>query len=176
MPEQEELGLIEAFLNTVDHEAGTDALADPAGLERWLRERDVLGEGRATVKALAAALELREAIRAALGGTGTARLAEATRPYPLRLGDPAIGEAAVVPAGEGVGAAVGSVVADLARSQVLGTWERLKACPAEGCGWAFVDVSKNRSRRWCEMSSCGNQHKVRSYRARRRSAPVHPGD
>lgn len=33
----------------------------------------------------------------------------------------------------------------------------------EGCGWLFIDTSKNRSRRWCSMSSCGNRNKVRSY-------------
>jgi predicted RNA-binding Zn ribbon-like protein len=33
----------------------------------------------------------------------------------------------------------------------------------EGCSWLFIDTSKNHSRRWCSMSSCGNRSKVRSY-------------
>jgi predicted RNA-binding Zn ribbon-like protein len=43
---------------------------------------------------------------------------------------------------------------------------RIKTCPAHDCGWKFVDRSKNRSRRWCDMSVCGNLAKTRQYRAR----------
>jgi predicted RNA-binding Zn ribbon-like protein len=44
---------------------------------------------------------------------------------------------------------------------------RLKECPPDqGCGWVFHDVSKNRSRRWCDMSDCGNAAKARRHYAR----------
>ena len=47
---------------------------------------------------------------------------------------------------------------------------RVKACgEREGCGWLFLDTSKNSSRRWCSMEVCGTQAKLRRYRARRRS-------
>ncbi len=49
--------------------------------------------------------------------------------------------------------------------------ERLKLCEADDCGWLFVDASRNRSRRWCDMSGCGNLAKVRRFRARRRGQP-----
>jgi predicted RNA-binding Zn ribbon-like protein len=39
----------------------------------------------------------------------------------------------------------------------------------EGCGWLFIDASKNHSRKWCSMSSCGNRSKVRSYYERHSS-------
>ena len=55
------------------------------------------------------------------------------------------------------------------RLQVLGAWERLKACPAEDCEWAFFDVSRNRSRTWCSMEECGNRAKTRRYRRRKGS-------
>ena len=29
-----------------------------------------------------------------------------------------------------------------------------------GCGWLFLDTSRNRSRRWCSMETCGNRAKV----------------
>jgi predicted RNA-binding Zn ribbon-like protein len=45
---------------------------------------------------------------------------------------------------------------------------RIKTCPGRNCGWKFVDQSKNRSRRWCDMSVCGNLAKARKYRARNR--------
>jgi predicted RNA-binding Zn ribbon-like protein len=39
--------------------------------------------------------------------------------------------------------------------------ERMRSCPA--CGWFFVDATKNRSRRWCSMSTCGASAKSRRY-------------
>jgi predicted RNA-binding Zn ribbon-like protein len=48
---------------------------------------------------------------------------------------------------------------------------RLKECPADqGCGWLFHDVSKNRSRRWCDMADCGNTAKARRHYARVRES------
>ncbi len=44
---------------------------------------------------------------------------------------------------------------------------RIKTCPGENCGWKFLDRSKNRSRRWCDMAVCGNLVKARQYRARK---------
>jgi len=38
---------------------------------------------------------------------------------------------------------------------------RLKQC--SNCGWAFVDNSKNKSRRWCSMEICGNRVKARRH-------------
>jgi predicted RNA-binding Zn ribbon-like protein len=42
---------------------------------------------------------------------------------------------------------------------------RVKECADDrGCGWLFVDTSRNQSRRWCSMESCGNRAKVRRHR------------
>jgi len=46
---------------------------------------------------------------------------------------------------------------------------RLRSCANETCGWLFIDHSKNRSRRWCDMSDCGNQAKARRFQQRQRS-------
>ena len=43
--------------------------------------------------------------------------------------------------------------------------ERVKQCG--GCPWLFLDSSRNRSRRWCDMRDCGNIAKVRRHRASR---------
>ena len=43
---------------------------------------------------------------------------------------------------------------------------RIRACGALDCGWWFVDDTKNRSRRWCDMKICGNREKIRRFRAR----------
>lgn len=39
---------------------------------------------------------------------------------------------------------------------------RLKACDA--CGRLFLDASRNRARRWCDMQGCGNREKQRRWR------------
>ena len=36
----------------------------------------------------------------------------------------------------------------------------------DGCGWLFVDTSKNHSRRWCDINDCGNRAKQRRYQKR----------
>lgn len=41
---------------------------------------------------------------------------------------------------------------------------RVKECPSpDGCGWLFLDRSKNGSRRWCDMRQCGNIAKARRH-------------
>lgn len=47
---------------------------------------------------------------------------------------------------------------------------RLKVCAGEGCGFLYLDQSRNRSRRWCDMADCGNRAKVRRHRRRRQDA------
>ena len=45
---------------------------------------------------------------------------------------------------------------------------RVRRCGNATCYWLFIDETKNCSRRWCEMASCGNRMKVRRHRARAR--------
>ena len=49
---------------------------------------------------------------------------------------------------------------------------RVKRCPVEqgGCGWVFVDRSRNSSRTWCRMADCGTAVKARRLTERRRQA------
>lgn len=47
--------------------------------------------------------------------------------------------------------------------------DRVKICASpDGCGWLFLDTSKNGSRRWCSMEVCGSRAKMRRLYARRR--------
>jgi len=42
--------------------------------------------------------------------------------------------------------------------------KRVGQCADEqGCGWLFMDTSKNKSRRWCNMGDCGNRAKARRH-------------
>lgn len=57
--------------------------------------------------------------------------------------------------------------ADLLTSESL---TRVKVCEDDrGCGYIFMDLSKNRTRRWCDMKGCGNRAKVRRHRKRKSS-------
>ncbi|MGC5364074.1 CGNR zinc finger domain-containing protein [Streptomyces sp. DT24] len=53
---------------------------------------------------------------------------------------------------------------------VAGERERLRRCEAPDCRHAFVDLSRNRSRRYCSSRTCGNRLHVAAYRARRKEA------
>jgi len=44
-----------------------------------------------------------------------------------------------------------------------GPLDRVKKCEDGRCGWLFLDTSRNRSRRWCDMADCGNRAKARRY-------------
>ena len=51
-----------------------------------------------------------------------------------------------------------------------GPLDRIRECPGQGnCGWLFLDLSKNASRRWCDMRVCGNRAKARRHHTRTRS-------
>lgn len=39
----------------------------------------------------------------------------------------------------------------------------IRECGAPDCEWLFLDHSRNRSRRWCDMKSCGNRQKARRH-------------
>ena len=45
-------------------------------------------------------------------------------------------------------------------------FKRIRSC--EACGWLFLDQSKNNSRRWCNMQTCGSIHKARKYYHRKK--------
>lgn len=52
---------------------------------------------------------------------------------------------------------------------------QVKECPGnKGCGWLFLDTSKNGSRHWCSMEGCGSRAKRRRQYGRRRRAIAEP--
>jgi predicted RNA-binding Zn ribbon-like protein len=61
---------------------------------------------------------------------------------------------------------VAQSAAELLTSERLG---RVKVCAGEGCGWIFLDESRNSSRRWCDSRDCGNRERVRRHLARKRA-------
>jgi len=55
-----------------------------------------------------------------------------------------------------------------------GKLTRIRKCAAKGCAWLFLDMSRNRSRRWCDMKDCGNRIKARRHYERKRASFVKP--
>jgi predicted RNA-binding Zn ribbon-like protein len=45
--------------------------------------------------------------------------------------------------------------------------EQVRECAGSACTWLFLDRSRNRSRRWCSMQTCGNRAKARRHYGRR---------
>jgi predicted RNA-binding Zn ribbon-like protein len=172
-----ELAHLQQFVNTVDTDPGIELLEEPGDLRRWLVHHELVAPStRIGEPELRRALELREAFRAMAhanhGGPvdpaavraldAAARTAELT----VRWGE--AGGVDLAPARGGFDGAIGKLLAIAYRARVEGTWDRLKACPEEGCGWLFYDHSRNRSSTWCSMAVCGNRAKARAFRARQR--------
>lgn len=171
------LELVRSFLNSSDIEAGTDELATSAGVEAWLRTRDLpvaaAGVAEDQRERLVA---FREAIRDLItcrergepDGAPLAILDQAARTSPLIVAFDADGHARLRAGGSGVTALVGRILGEISVAAVAGTWSRLKVCRNDVCRWAYYDASRNRSGIWCSMTICGNRAKGRALRARRR--------
>jgi predicted RNA-binding Zn ribbon-like protein len=62
---------------------------------------------------------------------------------------------------------------DVIRSDEI---ERMRICAADDCEAVLVDVSRNRSKRYCDVGNCGNRANVAAYRARQTSVRAGVGD
>lgn len=171
-PALAEEDLLASFAN-LGHD-GPDELAAPAGLRTWWQglgahapaptEHDdadlvALRALRVTVRGLALAHNGvdpevdPEVAPDALDGIG----------FRLRVG----AAPGLRPEAPGLGPEVAAAVATaLLRASARPAWSRLKACPGPGCAWVFRDTTRNGSRRWCQMSECGNRAKGAAFRAR----------
>ena len=172
---------LRAFINTADVNDAIERLTDLRTLRRFLREQGLIGSRDALAPAdLERAIEVREALRELLAGRSHGVPPKnAVRSLNVRSGDSLMrisfnseGEPELIPAAAGLDAALATLFAIIHAAALDGTWERLKVCGADDCHWAFYDSSKNHSGTWCNMASCGNRAKARSYRERRRRSAV----
>ena len=74
------------------------------------------------------------------------------------------------PSAESLDAALQPLVESAVSLLTSAKMERLRRCGNSTCYWLFIDETRNHSRRWCEMASCGNVLKVRRHRERARGA------
>jgi predicted RNA-binding Zn ribbon-like protein len=71
-------------------------------------------------------------------------------------------------AAEGLSQVLFPVLADAANLLASDRLGRVRECASAECIMLFVDESRNGSRRWCDMSSCGNRMKSRRHYAKAR--------
>ena len=174
-----ELALVQAFINShydIDVKGGGELLSDPAALHDWFAAHGLADpDERFTRADVERAVAVREGMRAlAYANNGEEQDSDAIEAM-RRASAGARTEIRVTtegprfvrdPAG-GTDAAIGSLLAIIARAMLDGSWERLKACPGRDCGWAFYDRSRNQSSHWCSMKVCGDREKARVYYRRR---------
>jgi CGNR zinc finger/Putative stress-induced transcription regulator len=181
-----EVRLVNEFLNTLDlerfgkhaekPEAEREGLRSPERLKAWLVGRALLGrEEGVSEEDRRLAVRVRDALRsAALDNSAPAReqsdVAGRTfeeLPLVVRFGEDSGPE--LVSGEGGVKGALGRILADVVVAVSKGTWARMKICAAGDCRWAYYDHSKSRTGRWCAMETCGNRHKTRRYRRKKRT-------
>jgi predicted RNA-binding Zn ribbon-like protein len=191
------------FANTVDwrtSDAPEELLHGYADLAAWSTragilepaiaadlERQARAHPRAAERAFTQALALRETIYQIFLARANS---ESPRPDDLaflgRSYAEAVAHAALVPDAQGPAYAWSfgdakaldrpawpialSAVELLASSAIA----HVRECGGRGCGWLFLDETRNHGRRWCVSSSCGNRERVRRYYARRTKAAGPP--
>jgi predicted RNA-binding Zn ribbon-like protein len=179
------------FVNTVGgirSGARDDKLARYEDLAEWAALSGALSkdEGAGLVKLAAREPEMaaRELVRAkdlreALHAVFSARMGEETAPKdPMDRVNAEIGRAlahARLVQADGhyhwgwdrtdvLDAPLWAIARDAGHLLTEGPVARIRECASDTCGWFFLDTTKNRSRRWCDMKGCGNRDKVRRYR------------
>jgi predicted RNA-binding Zn ribbon-like protein len=180
-PAPEDLELLRGFLSLHDHERGNPDGLPPSleSLRWWLGSRGLVPSGEPVKdQDLAWALRVRDALTAKVReNLGDPRnpgsielLNRAAEETGLRVcfgcedGDPIHVDAT------GVRGAIGRILGSAFLADLDGRWERFRVCHDPGCTSIFFDRSKNKSGKWCSMSSCGNRAKVRAYRERQAAA------
>jgi predicted RNA-binding Zn ribbon-like protein len=76
------------------------------------------------------------------------------------------------PAGEALDQMLWPIARSAAELLTSDKLPHVRRCANDPCGWLFVDLSRNHSRRWCAMSDCGNKVKARRHYRRHRGQPA----
>ncbi len=187
------------FVNTLDGSRETgetqEKLVSYGDLVAWGREAGVVTEREArtllreaarnpggAARALARARALREAVYEIFYAVAHGRRAPSKTDLAVLNAElsEAMAQSRVVRTDDGFGwdwstkdEALERVIWPVARSaaELLTSGEvgRTRVCEAGDCSWLFMDLSKNRSRRWCDMKNCGNRAKSRRHYERKRA-------
>ncbi len=173
------LAIVVDLVNTDPELTGEEGMAGLDHLDEMVLRREISEAGTLTTDDLAAVLRLRARLRAVFAATdepGAVRLvndlvADArTTPrltdhddWPLHIHYYAPGARLAERLAADCGMALAFVLA-------AGEASRLATCAAPGCRRVLVDLSRNRSKRYCDSRTCGNRLHVAAYRARQKTS------
>ncbi|XLD99496.1 CGNR zinc finger domain-containing protein [Streptomyces sp. 184] len=180
------LDIVVALLNTDTGDGGaeSDALVDVAALQGFVDEQEISGIEALCGSDVAAVRAVRSDLSAVFAAPDDRAAAERLNAIVAAAGTtPQLTDhdgyewhvhyfAPGASVAEHLAADGGMALAFLV---VAGERERLRRCEAPDCGRAFVDYSRNRSRRYCSSRTCGNRLHVAAYRARQREAAAESG-
>jgi predicted RNA-binding Zn ribbon-like protein len=172
------LACVVDLVNSAPSGGNEELLPDLDSLSDFVTRHEVSEVSRLTQSDLAAVHELRHRIRPAFGAADDA--------FAAQIVNQLVGQAPVTPRltdHDGYAwhmhyFAPGASLAEhlavdcgmaLAHVLSLGERERLRVCDAPGCDQVLVDLSRNRSKRYCDARTCGNRLHVAAYRERRRA-------
>ncbi len=181
-PVRDDLSL--AFVNTRywrGRDRASETLEAPADLAAWWRAETGEAVAAPDGETFSAAIELRECLhrhfaaraqRRSPAAADIAALNAALAAAPARHvlawdRDGLAWEVAAAPSWQGARAALLWSAADLLTGPRR---DRVRECDNPECLYLFLDASKAGTRRWCEMSSCGNRAKAHRHYQRRRAA------
>jgi len=189
------------FANTADWHASEqpeELLTSYAEFVSWSRQAGVLTEKQArrllreavgrpdeALAVLKQAITLREAIYEIFAAVAHERSPQASDLATLNSAlSEALAHSQIVPTETGYGWqwageedaldrplwSIARSAADLLTSDEL---QRVGQCADDrGCGWLFLDTSRNHTRRWCSIEDCGNRAKARRHYERKRSSAI----
>ena len=173
------LATVVDLVNTRADRTQTDGLDELAGLEALVAHREISEAGSLTVEDLAAVRRLRDRLHAVFmagddaeavelvnaliaDGRTTPRLTDHDG-WPLHMHYYAPGARVAEHLAADCGMALAFVLA-------AGERQRLAVCAAPDCERVLVDLSRNRSKRYCDSRTCGNRLHVAAYRARQKTS------
>jgi predicted RNA-binding Zn ribbon-like protein len=167
------LDLVRRFTNTLDLPDGPDRLATAEEASAWLRDAGLppVANQNDCDRLRAFREALRDALFANNGEFDSAAAWSEIEPF---LRDTSMTLAVqdctpvLRPVGSGASATIGALMAIVYDAVSEGTWHRLRACRKGTCKFAYYDRSKNASRAWCSMTTCGNREKAQRRRQRER--------
>jgi predicted RNA-binding Zn ribbon-like protein len=167
------------LVNSAPGPGSAETLGDVAALQRFVERHRVSDIGPLADDDVAAVHRLRERIRGIFAATSDREAAAgvnaviAESPVTPRLTDHdgydwhmhyfTPGAQLAEHLAVDCGIALGHVIAS-------GERDRLRTCEAPDCDQVLVDLSRNRSKRYCDARTCGNRLHVAAYRERQRAA------